>query len=112
MKNIKLIIAFSITILISSCNDFGDNYLTVPSESALDPSVVFSSVDLAKSAVDGIMIPFAETNSYRGRFLPWYGFNTDAEWYNTSESTTDDKPDLCNYDAKPNNSQMNLTNNC
>lgn len=111
MKNIKLIVAFSITILISSCNDFGDNYLTVTSESALDASVVFSSVDLAKSAVDGIMIPFAETNSYRGRFLPWYGFNTDAEWYNTSESTTDDKPDLCNYDAKPNNSQMNLTNN-
>jgi hypothetical protein len=111
MKNIKLIVAFSISILISSCNDFGDDYLTVSSESALDASVVFSSVDLAKSAVDGIMIPFGETNSYRGRFLPWYGFNTDTEWYNTSESTTDDKPDLCTYNAKPNNSQMNTSNN-
>lgn len=111
MKNIKLIAAFSITLLISSCNDFGDDYLTVPSESALDASVVFSSVDLAKGAVDGILIPFGETNSYRGRFLPWYGFNTDTEWYNTSESTTDDKPDLCTYNAKPNNSQMNTANN-
>ncbi|WP_370641065.1 RagB/SusD family nutrient uptake outer membrane protein [Flavobacterium anseongense] len=67
-------------------------------------------MDLTKGAIDGIKIPFGETNSYRGRFLPWYGFNTDSEWYNSSE-TAGDKADLCVYDAKPNNVEMNTANN-
>ena len=96
--------------LFTSCN-LTEDYLDTPSVSALDESVIFSNPGLAKGAVDGIKIPFGETNSYRGRFLSWYGMNTDAEWYNSSESTTDDKPDLVTYDAKPNNSQMNTSNN-
>ncbi len=60
--------------------------------------------------MDGIKIPFAETNSYRGRFLPWYGLNTDVEWYNTSQ-TAGDNADLCVYDTKAINTQMNTTNN-
>ena len=66
---------------------------------------------LAQGAVDGIKVPFGETNSYRGRFLPWYGLNTDIEWYNASESTSNDNATLCNYNALPNNSQMNTSNN-
>ncbi len=110
MKKIVLLLVI-IMGLFSSCQNISDNYLDAPAKSSLDASVIFSNTALAKGAVDGIKIPFAETNSYRGRFLAWYGFNTDTEWYNSSESTTDDKPDLCNYDAKPNNSQMNTTNN-
>ncbi len=71
-----------------------------PAKSTLDESVIFSSPGLAKAAIDGIKIPFAETNSYRGRFLPYYGLNTDTEWYNSSQ-TARDKADLCIYDAKP-----------
>lgn len=111
MKNSILIAAIFFTGLFTSCNNITDSALEAPSQSTLDESVIFSNYDLAKGAIDGIKIPFGETNSYRGRYLPWYGFNTDTEWYNTSESTTDDKPDLCVYDAKPNNSQMNTTNN-
>lgn len=110
MKKIIIITGIFVTALFTSCN-LTDNYLDTPSVSALDESVIFSNPGLAKGAVDGIKIPFGETNSYRGRYLPWYGMNTDAEWYNSSESTTDDKPDLVTYDAKPNNSQMNTANN-
>lgn len=107
MKKTIIITGILIAGLFTSCQD----YLEAPAKSSLDESVIFSTAGLAKGAVDGIKIPFAETNSYRGRFLPWYGLNTDVEWYNSSESTTDDKPTLCTYDAKPNNSQMNTTNN-
>ncbi|GEM55372.1 RagB/SusD family nutrient uptake outer membrane protein [Flavobacterium branchiophilum NBRC 15030 = ATCC 35035] len=107
MKKILLITTLLISGLFTSCNE----YLDAPSESTLDESVIFSNPDLAKGAVDGIKIPLGETNSYRGRFLPWYGLNTDSEWYNTSESTADDKADLCTYDTKSNNSQMNTSNN-
>ncbi len=93
--------------LFASCSD---DYLDAPAQSTLDESVIFSSPGLAEAAIDGIKIPFAETNSYRGRFLPFYGLNTDTEWYNSSQ-TVSDASDLCTYDAKPNNSQMNTTNN-
>jgi starch-binding outer membrane protein, SusD/RagB family len=105
-KNIILTALLSIA-LFSSCEE----NLDAPSVSSLDEQVIFSNPGLAKNAVDGIKIPFGETNSYRGRFLPWYGMNTDSEWYNSSESTSSDSPDLCVYDAKPNNIQMNTTNN-
>ncbi|MGC4129621.1 MAG: RagB/SusD family nutrient uptake outer membrane protein [Bergeyella sp.] len=112
MKNIiKIAGLLSITLWMSSCKDFADDYLTADSASSLDESVIFSNVDLTQSAVDGIKIPMGETNSYRGRFLPWYGMNTDTEWYNSSESTSNDKADLCVYDAKTTNSQMNTANN-
>lgn len=95
-----------IVTVTSSCED----YLVAPAKSTLDESVIFSTYDLAQGAVDGIKVSFAETNSYRGRFLPWYGMNTDAEWHNSSDNT-DDNYDLVKYDAKPNNDQMNSTNN-
>ncbi|MBT1690098.1 RagB/SusD family nutrient uptake outer membrane protein [Dawidia soli] len=93
-------------LLASSCSD----YLDAPTKSSLDESVIFSTPDLAKGAVDGIKLPFGETNSYRGRFLPWYGMNTDVEWYNSSQ-TAGDNADLAVYNAKPNNSNMNTENN-
>src|SRR6218665_80887 len=107
MKKILIISGLIITGLFTSCDDF----LEAPSKSSMEPSVIFSTPDLAKQAIDGIKIPFGETNSYRGRYLPWYGMNTDTEWYNSSESITDDKTDLVTYDPKPNNSQMNTRDN-
>jgi hypothetical protein len=92
--------------MIISCDD----YLDSPTKSSLDESVIFSTPDLAKSAVDGIKVSFAETNSYRGRFLPWYGMNTDIEWYNSSESAGANS-DLAVYNAAPNNSNMNTADN-
>lgn len=107
MKHKILIAGFILASLFTSCSD---DYLDAPAQSTLDESVIFSSPGLAEGAIDGIKIPFAETNSYRGRFLPFYGLNTDTEWYNSSQ-TVSDASDLCTYDAKANNSQMNTTNN-
>jgi hypothetical protein len=105
----KIIIVSSIILgLFSSCQD--SEILDAPAKSTLDESVIFSNAGLAKGAIDGIKIPFAETNSYRGRFLPYYGLNTDVEWFNLSE-TPGDNADLCVYDAKPTNTNMNTTNN-
>ena len=106
MKKISCIVAIIIASTFSACNDFLDS----PTKSSLDESVIFSTPDLAKGAIDGIKVPFGETNSYRGRFLPWYGMNTDVEWYNSSQ-TAGDNADLAVYNAKPSNSQMNTTNN-
>ncbi|MFH6993713.1 RagB/SusD family nutrient uptake outer membrane protein [Flavobacterium sp. FlaQc-48] len=110
MKHKIIIAGLIISGLFSSCQQFEDDYLEAPAESTLDASVIFSTAGLAKGAIDGIKVPFAETNSYRGRFLPYYGLNTDVEWYSTSQ-TAGDKSDLCVYDAKPSNTEMNTTNN-
>ncbi|UPZ15916.1 RagB/SusD family nutrient uptake outer membrane protein [Flavobacterium humidisoli] len=110
MKHKIIIAGLIIAALFSSCQQFEDDYLDTEAPSTLEPSLIFSEVALAKGAVDGIKVPFAETNSYRGRFLPYYGLNTDTEWYNTSQ-TAGDKADLCVYDAKPSNTEMNTTNN-
>lgn len=107
----KIIIAgLLIAGLFSSCQDEIDEFLDAPAKSTLDEQVIFSTPGLAKGAVDGIKIPFAETNSYRGRFLPYYGLNTDVEWYNASQ-TAGDNSDLCVYDTKAVNTNMNTTNN-
>jgi hypothetical protein len=110
MKHKIIIAGLIISGLFNSCQQFEDDYLDAPAQSTLDASLIFSTPGLASGAVDGIKVPFAETNSYRGRFLPYYGLNTDVEWYNTSQ-TAGDKADLCVYDAKPGNTEMNTTNN-
>jgi hypothetical protein len=109
MKKILLITGIALAGLFTSCDEFTDS-LEAPAESTLDESLIFSTPGLAASAVDGIKIPFGETESYRGRFLPWYGMNTDIEWYNSSESTGD-KSDLVTYNTKPNNAEMNKSIN-
>ena len=107
MKKITYIVGLVVAVVMMSCND----YLEAPTKSSLDEMVIFSTPDLAKGAVDGIKVPFGETNSYRGRFLPWYGMNTDIEWYNSSELVGDGSADLAVYAATPSNSQMNISNN-
>jgi hypothetical protein len=106
MRHIKYLLIV-IATAVTSCDDF----LEAPTKSSLDESVIFSTPDLAKGAVDGIKVPFGETNSYRGRFIPWYGMNTDIEWFNNSQTTSGDSHHLAVYSALSNNSQMNTANN-
>ncbi|WP_026933048.1 RagB/SusD family nutrient uptake outer membrane protein [Christiangramia echinicola] len=113
MKNIiKICSVILVTCFIVSCEeDFLDNdFLEAPAKSSLDESTIFSTVGLAKGAVDGILEPMGQTNSYRGRFIPYYGFNTDVE-YNYSAGDEGSDADLVYYDAKPGNSRMNTDNN-
>lgn len=106
MKKIFYLIVIAALGTLTSCD------LDAPAKSTLDESVIFSTPGLALGAIDGIKIPFGQTNSYRGRFIPWYGMNTDIEWNNNGQNyATSDQYDLVNYDAKPVNSQMNSENN-
>ena len=108
MKNlIKICSVFLLMCLIVSCEK---DFLDAPAKSTLDESTIFSTVGLAKGAVDGILEPMGQTNSYRGRFIPYYGFNTDVE-YNYSAGDEGSDADLVYYDAKPGNSRMNTDNN-
>jgi len=109
MKNtiIKSLIALSFVGLVSSCSDV----LEAPTKSSLDEIVIFSTPVLAEGAVMGIHQSFSETNSYRGRFIPFYGMNTDLEWWNTSENTTDDRALLMGYNPNVSSTQMNTDNN-
>lgn len=98
---------FALAGAFTSCDDI----LDAPNQSTADASLVFSSTTSAEQAVMGILQSFAETNSYRGRYIVYYGTNTDMEWYNTAENTGDDKAKLSNYSPNTNNGQMNNETN-
>ncbi|APZ45416.1 RagB/SusD family nutrient uptake outer membrane protein [Polaribacter reichenbachii] len=112
MKKIKSIIILAVLImsLFNSCKEFDSDFLETPAKSTLQESLIFSQVDLARGAIDGILEPIGQTNSYRGRHIPFYGFNTDTEWNYNSSSVGNATGDLMVYDAKANNTQMNRTN--
>ncbi|NCD15494.1 MAG: RagB/SusD family nutrient uptake outer membrane protein, partial [Bacteroidia bacterium] len=99
---------FTFGLFLSSCD------LDAPSQSAAEGSVVLSIEALAEGAVMGIHQSFGETNSYRGRFLPYYGINSDVEWINGINPTQLNdagKYELSTYAASPGNTQMNTDNN-
>ena len=89
--------------------------LEAPTQSTLDGSSVYSVYSLAEAEVMSIHVSFGETNSYRGRFLPYYGLNTDVEVPSGTApsfaSKNDDKLNLVNYDTSESNGQMNTDNN-
>ena len=108
MKNyIKLSIMALSLVGITSCD------MDSPSISSLDESSVFSVYSLAESEIMSIHVSFGETHSYRGRFLPYYGINTDCEWIITPSfaDRLTDKYALSNYSTTPGNGQMNTENN-
>jgi len=84
--------------------------LNQDSPSTFDAKTIYSNYDLAEGTIYSIVESFAEVNSYRGRFLPWYGFNTDIEWYNTFKAT-DDKTQIPAYAAALNSAQFNTASN-
>jgi starch-binding outer membrane protein, SusD/RagB family len=106
-KILYLFIAISLVGVISSCEDL----LDAPTKSSLDESVVFSDPTLAEGAVAGIIQSFCETNSYRGRYLVFYGINTDCEVRNALRNTNEDQALLANYNTNVSNGQMNTANN-
>ena len=91
---------------ITSCD------MDAPSQSSLDASVVFSQSDLAEGSVMAIHDCWGKTNSYRGRWIAFYGMNNDAEWYNgcTYSERTNAKFATANYSTTEDNTQLNVTN--
>ncbi|NJO92542.1 MAG: RagB/SusD family nutrient uptake outer membrane protein [Chloroflexia bacterium] len=106
MKKIQYIIFIGLSMITMSC----EKLLDAPAKSSLETEVIFSTYDLARGAVDGIKMPMQEVNSYRGRFLPYYGMNTDIEWWD-NHTENDKAVDLTTYIALPNNANMDTENN-
>ena len=109
MKNYIKLSALSLSLFaFASCD------MDSPSISSLDESTVFATYSLAEAEVMSIHVSFGETNSYRGRFLPYYGVNTDVEVGNSpslKNAGDDNKNDLWNWNTSPTNGQMNTENN-
>lgn len=102
------LLSLSLVGFATSCD------LEAPTQSSMDESLIFSNYSMAEAAVMGIHQSFGETNSYRGRFLPYYGLNTDIEWINgqsTKSFNDGGKNDLGAYATGATNSQMNSANN-
>ena len=97
--------------VVTSCD------MDAPTQSTLDESSVFSQYSLAESEIMSIHVSFGETNSYRGRFLPYYGLNSDLETGSGTQPSYskamsyDDKLSLWAYNTLATNGQMNTDNN-
>lgn len=104
----KSLLALSLLGIVTSCD------LQTDPKSSAESESVFTTYGLAEKAVMGIHMSFGETNSYRGRFLPYYGINSDIEWINNMDPTKivdDNKYELATYATRPTNGQMNTDNN-
>lgn len=97
--------------VVTSCD------MDAPTQSTLDETSVFSQYSLAESEIMSIHVSFCQTNSYRGRFLPYYGLNSDLETGSGTQPSYskamsyDDKNSLWAYNTLATNGQMNTENN-
>ena len=112
MNKYKFILGIAaVGLTLASCSD----PLDAPNKSAMSEDVIFSTEVLADAAVMGLHQSFGETNSYRGRFIPYYGLNTDAEIFNNyggvGDPSTDKEASLVTYSAHVDNTYMNTDNN-
>lgn len=113
-KKMKQFIQFILSIaVISALASSCDNLLKPESPSTYDTETVFANYNLAEGAIFGITEAFCIDKSYRNRFLPWYGYNTDIEWYNTYNPGGDGgKSDIGIYNCLPSNGQLNEAEGC
>jgi hypothetical protein len=112
MNKYKFILGVAaVGLTFASCSE----PLEAPNKSAMSEDVIFSTETLADAAVMGLHQSFGETNSYRGRYIPYFGLNTDAEIFNNygglADPSTDKEGSLVVYSAHPDNTYMNTDNN-
>ncbi|RWU10535.1 RagB/SusD family nutrient uptake outer membrane protein [Pedobacter chitinilyticus] len=108
MKKINFIVLFlAALVMLSSCK----RALDAPLKSSIEDKELYSTVRLAEGVITGILQTFAETNSYRGRYIALYGSNTDTEILSGITSFTTEKSRMGNYNTNVNNTQMNASTN-
>lgn len=99
--------------LLTSCSE----PLEAPNKSTMEGKTIYSSTNeqLADAAVMGLHQSFGETNSYRGRYITYFGTNNDAEMFNNyggvADVYYDREASLGCYNAQIDNSYMNTNNN-
>lgn len=108
MKKINYIGLFlAVLVMLSGCK----KVLDAPLKSSIEDKQLYSTVRLAEGVITGILQTFAETNSYRGRYIALYGSNTDTEILSGTTSFTTEKSRMGNYNTNVNNTQMNASTN-
>lgn len=110
MKKLAYISMIIAAGFFTSCEDM----LDAPTKSSMDETTIFTTEALADAAVMGIHQSFGETNSYRGRYLAYFGVNTDCEVFNNSgmnDVATDKEGALVTYAATPTTQYMNTNDN-
>lgn len=109
MKKSIILSGVAALTLLASCS------LDTENPSAMEGEVIFSTPLLADKVVMGLHQSFGETNSYRGRFLPYFGINSDCEIFNNyagvATPATDKEASLACYSADVANTYMNTSNN-
>ena len=98
--------------MLTSCSD----PLNAPNKSAMSEDIIFSTEVLADAAVMGLHQSFGETNSYRGRYITYFGTNNDAEIFNNYgdpkvDQANDREASLACYSAHVDNTYMDTDNN-
>lgn len=103
MKANKILLIAAAALGLASCD------LTSETQSTFDESVIFSNATLAEFNVMSIYEVFGHTNSHRGRYLTYYGFNTDIEVYlqDLEAAATSAKPQIAKYAIRPDNTELN-----
>lgn len=101
-KRILIGVAALAGLSLTSCE------LTTESQSTFDESIVYADATLTQFQLYSVYEVFGHTNCHRGRYLPYYGYNTDIEWYNSN--STGATPDVVKYNMEATNSTMNLSN--
>ena len=84
MRQIHLTIA---SLLLASATLVSCD-MDAPTQSSLNEQSTFSVYGLAEREVMSVCVSFGETNSYRGRFLPYYGMPSRAYASMATSSTT------------------------
>ena len=106
MKTTKYLLIAAAVFGLASCD------LTSETKSTFDESVIFSNELLTEYNIMSIYEVFGHTNSHRGRYLTYYGFNTDIELYlqDLEAKGTSAKPQIAKYAITPGNTELNLDN--
>lgn len=112
MKKMKyILLGVAAAGMCTACDDT----LDAPNKSAMSEDVIFSTEVLADAAVMGLHQSFGETNSYRGRYITYFGTNNDAEIFNNyggvSDIIHDKEASLAAYSAQVDNTYMNTNTN-
>lgn len=107
MKMKYISFALLAAVALTSCDD----QLTTYSESTYTDNVVYSNATLTEDAIMYIYSWFGSTNSHRSRYMPYYGMNTDAEYYTDLKSTADTRTSVCVYDGYAANSTLTSGSN-
>lgn len=110
MKKVLYTIIAASLFTFSSCDDL----LDASKKSAMESTELFTNEALVNDVVMGLHQSFGETNSYRGRYIAYFGVNSDCEVFNNTGKKgmfTDKEGSLVTYTATADNQYMNTDNN-